>query len=217
MLKKTQIESYAQDYLASRKKWRSVDTTDPSWKYITDWLGCYPLQLFWLWCENLYNPDLINDVEWKDNIYRILAEQSQISSPEEILNVFHGECIRQTENGIECVSELMENFRFFATWRNQIIHRPDIDWERDTLGGYRRLLSVNFMTKNCSDIRKQYAKYLEKKHILPFDITDLSKRSYRDCVNDEENRESAVIDDCIAFDVNIIRPVLVQWGIASND
>jgi len=194
--------------------------TDDKYHEITAQQGSLPEQFTYLWlnnytsllniwfCENFIFPDTINNLLWKEYIYKKIEDLTDYSIAN-ILKDLHPQSIRIIDGKLFVIRYLQEHFNYFV---NMFKSYNDEQIMEESLGGQRWNLSIKRFRTIKSGHRTTIESLVKNSNNYPpINLANPSDFSYRDVVEDENNRVDNIIKYLIEFDSSI-RQLLIQYG-----
>ena len=182
---------------------------------IEDWINDYTTLLNLWFCELLYFPTRMDNEQWAIKIVEKVQFPTRMSISE-IINHFKLNTIQQKGNGLYIEDILRNQLNQYVACYNNYQGEALL---AQTLGGERGNLTFKIFGKIKSEnghflnttLKQQYP--TDKK--LSFD--EAYAKSYHPIVRVEEDRERYITDMLSRFDLDTIRPLLIEKGYVPVD
>lgn len=178
---------------------------------IEEWLNNYTALLNIWFCEILYYPTDTNLEKWAERLLAKVRKGSMMSISE-IIEQFEIKTIQFDGKEVWGVPELGKHRSQYMALLS-FGKNKKFDVEAETFAGSRTNLTTKIFSNIRSDSRKRLIDELQDKYPFTAEmLIDQDSFSYHNIVQDEEARESEIIDLMVKYDNKIIRPVLVELG-----
>lgn len=182
-----------------------------SLEIMEEWLNNYTTLLNVWFCEVLYYPEDTNLEKWAQGLLMKVRNNIKMNIPE-IIERFDIKTIQFDGQEVWGVPELEIHCSQYMALRSfGKIEKYDV--ERETFAGQRTNLSTQIFANIRSNSKRRLNAELKDKYPFTAEmLVNQNSFSYHNIVQDEEGRESDILDLMVKYDNQIIRPVLVELG-----
>lgn len=182
---------------------------------IEDWLNDYTTLLNLWFCELLYFPTMTDNEQWALKIVEKVQTPTRMSISE-IINHFKLNTIQQNGQQLYIEDILTHQLNQYMGYHNNYQGEALLE---QTLGGGRGNLTFRILGKIKSENKNLLNTTLKQQYPTDKSISfeEAYAKSYHPIVRAEEDRERLITEMLSRFDLDTIRPLLIEKGYVPVD